>query len=188
VSTAWQPFMAVIMRTRVCCARKQLRLNSMDAAGHDEEGAASQGPAPPASPGPSSGRAPLRVLRFQPAALADFSILTADGVELRVHRAILAQKSQLFAALFEDVGCSTSSLQVQDSWGELRPLLANLYPQQPCWEEEAGVLSGPASPAGSADDAGTTSASWQPAVTVGKLHWRSGASMTAPHCCLFVTA
>lgn len=125
-----------------------------------------------AAPGGSGGAASAgqAVLHFHPRSLCDFTLICSEGVELHVHKAILAQRCGFFAGLAEAVGGSAASLRLTDSWPQVQPLLRQLYPEAPQAEPEPAPAE--AEHCATDADGGGPSASavlcggrpWQPAV------------------------
>ncbi|GAB4823319.1 hypothetical protein N2152v2_010365 [Parachlorella kessleri] len=83
------------------------------------------------------GELPLcRVLEFEPAELADFTLRTSDGYILRLHRVVLSRGCTLWKDLLAQSPVGAEDVSIEETWEELRPLLLFLYPegldQAPC--------------------------------------------------------
>lgn len=109
-------------------------------------------------------------LCFEPAGLWDLSLLTADAVQLRLHKAIVASRCKVFAAMFADTasagGSAGAPLPVEETFAQLRPLLSHLYPDAPIIEPGSTEVDS----CGTADSAGPPLEPWQPAMSPASLH------------------
>ncbi|KAL4458218.1 hypothetical protein ABPG75_013083 [Micractinium tetrahymenae] len=120
---------------------------------------------PPATPAARSNAAagvspapvtlPRLRLLFNPPELWDFTMQTSDCVEIKAHKAILAQHSRFLASMFRDLPGS-DSLALPESLAQVVPLLQHAYAEAPLAVSQPSTAEAAGSPAGAA---GSTSSS-----------------------------